>query len=146
MKLRRLSGLCLALAVCLLWPGMIVGCHGTRIAIEDGRDYRGAPSHHKPAGPPPWAPAHGYRAKHRYRYYPSSHVYYDIGRGLYFHYGDGHWRVSVSFPAGIHIDVNDYVTLEMDTSRPYEHHSEVVKRYPHGHMKKKYKKKGKKWK
>jgi hypothetical protein len=53
----------------------------------------------------------------------------------------------VSLPARIHIDINDYVTLEMNTGRPYDHHSEVVKRYPPGHEKKKSKAKGKeKWK
>jgi hypothetical protein len=34
-------------------------------------------------GPPAHAPAHGYRAKHRYRYYPSCSVYFDIGRVLW---------------------------------------------------------------
>jgi hypothetical protein len=29
-------------------------------------------------GPPPWASSHGYRAKHRYRYYPSFYVYFDL--------------------------------------------------------------------
>src|SRR5918996_4735374 len=28
------------------------------------------------ADPPPWAPAHGYRAKHRYVYYPDGDIYY----------------------------------------------------------------------
>lgn len=35
-------------------------------------------------GPPPWAPAHGYRAKHSYHYYPSAEVYFDTGRGSTF--------------------------------------------------------------
>jgi hypothetical protein len=43
----------------------------------------------------------------------------------------------------IRIDINDYVTLEMDTDRPYEYHNEVVKRYPPGQMKKGETKKGK---
>ena len=33
--------------------------------------------HAKKGGPPPHAPAHGYRAKYTYRYYPSCSVYYD---------------------------------------------------------------------
>jgi hypothetical protein len=86
--------------------------------------------------PPPWAPAHGYRAKHHYRYYPESHVYFDVGRGLYFYYHSGAWRTSVSLPAGIHISVGDHVTLDMDADKPYVHHSEVVKKYPPGQLKK----------
>jgi hypothetical protein len=43
--------------------------------------------------------------------------------------------------------VNDYVTLEMDSDKPYEYDHEVVKRYPPGKLKKKHKKKKKgKWK
>lgn len=72
-------------------------------------------------------------------------MYYDVGRKVYFHYSGGHWHVVVSLPAGIHIDVHDYVTLEMGTSRPYEYHAQVVERYPPGKMKKKHRKKGKKW-
>ena len=35
-------------------------------------------------GPPAHAPAHGYRAKHAYRYYPSSCVYFDASKKVYF--------------------------------------------------------------
>ena len=86
--------------------------------------------------PPPWAPAHGYRAKHHYYYYPETHVYFDVGRSLYFYYHDGGWRTSVSLPAGMLISVGDRVTLDMDGDRPYVYHSEVVKRYPPGKLKK----------
>ena len=94
-------------------------------------------------GPPPWAPAHGYRAKHHYNYYPESHVYFDVGRGLYFYYDGGGWQASVSLPAGISISAGEYITLDMDTDRPYVYHSDVVKRYPPGQLKKKGKGKAK---
>ena len=59
----------------------------------------------------------------------------------------GKWQVSASLPSYIRIDVNDYVTLEMDTDKPYEYNHDVVKKYPPGQLKKKHKKKGKdKWK
>ena len=45
--------------------------------------------------------------------------------------------MSVLLPAQIHVDVNTYVTLDMDADEPYRYHSEVVKRYPPGHQKKK---------
>lgn len=87
-------------------------------------------------GPPPWAPAHGYRAKHHYYYYPESYVYFDVGRGLYFYYYGRGWQVSFSLPAAIHIDAKNYVVLEMNTDKPFEFHSDVVKRYPPGQVKK----------
>ena len=134
------------LIVCLFLFFVFIGCQGTRIVIENDPPPESSPEYKK-GGPPPWAPAHGYRAKHKYRYYPSSRVYYEKKRGVYFYYKDGKWQVSVSLPSKIRIEVNDYVTIEMDNDKPYKHHHEVVKRYPPGQLKKKYKKKGKsKWK
>ena len=94
-------------------------------------------------GPPPWAPAHGYRAKHRYYYYPASHIYFDIGRKIYFYLEGGVWRAGASIPAGIQVDLKEYLTLEMDTDKPYEFHSDVIKWYPPGHLKDKDKGKSK---
>jgi hypothetical protein len=118
---------------------MWIGCQGTRVAVDTGPS---APSK-KGQGPPPWAPAHGYRAKHQYRYYPSVHVYFDVGRRLYFYYDTGRWRMSASIPRSIKIDAEDYVTIEMDTANPYEHHADVVKRFPPGLKKRGKKNKGK---
>jgi hypothetical protein len=120
------------------------GCQSAGVFVKEEPTYRPGP--HEQKGPPPWAPAHGHRAKYRYHYHPSSYVYYDLGRRLYFYYDGGSWQVSVALPARIHIDINDFVTLEMNTGKPYEYHSEVVKRYPPGHRRKKSKGKGKdKW-
>lgn len=114
------------------------GCYSTRVSVGNEPSYRHEPPPPpaRSAGPPPWAPAHGYRAKHHYYYYPSSHVYYDTGRSLYFYYSGGNWTASVSLPSAIRIDVNEYVTLEMDTHEPYRYHAEVAKRYPPGLQKK----------
>ena len=95
------------------------------------------------AEPPPWAPAHGYRAKHQYHYYPSSHVYYDTDRKLYFYLEGENWRFGASLPAGIKLDLGDHVTLGMDTDKPYEFHTDVVKQYPGGKPKGKDKRKEK---
>lgn len=122
---------------------MMLGCHSIGIHVGDEPTYRREPPSEERGGPPPWAPAHGYRAKHRYRYYPSSHVYCDTSRGIYFYYEGGTWRAGASLPASVHIDVGDYVSLEMDTDEPYRYHSEVIKRYPPGQEKKKGKGKGK---
>jgi hypothetical protein len=87
-------------------------------------------------GPPPWAPAHGYRAKYRYRYYPSFQVYFDLDRKLYFYLKGERWLVSARLPSGIHIEVANYVNVELDTDKPNEYFSEHRKRYPPGQAKK----------
>ena len=130
-----------------LWSVFALGCHSLGVYVGDEPTYRHEPPpppHEE--GPPPWAPAHGYRAKHHYRYYPSSYVYYDTARSLYFYSEAGRWHVSVSLPSSIRIDVGDYVSLDMDTDEPYRYHSDVEKRYPPGRQKKKSKGRGKdKW-
>ena len=123
-----------------------LGCSSVGVVYQEpGYKHEPPPPHSPPReqGPPPWAPAHGYRAKYQYRYYPESQVYYDSGRGVYFYYEDGRWRVSVSLPSSIHIEVNDYVSLDMDTDEPYKYHTDVFERYPPGKQKKKSKGKGK---
>lgn len=103
------------------------GTHRSGNYDHRGPDYEG---NDRKGGPPPWAPAHGYRAKHQYRYYPESRVYYDTGRGVYFYYHNGDWQVSASLPGSVRIDIDKYVTLEMDSDRPYEYHHKVEERYP----------------
>jgi len=128
-----------AFLLCGLFIFML-GCQGTRVTVESDPAPPSSPSYTK-GGPPPWAPAHGYRAKYNYRYYPASRVYHDRNRGLYFYYKDGQWGVSVSLPSSIRLDVRDYVRLEMGTDKPYEWDHEVTKRHPPGQTKKKPKKK-----
>ena len=91
--------------------------------------------------------SHADGAKIKYLYYPSSQVYFDAGRGLYFHCSGGQWHASVSLPDSVRIDVNDSVSLELGTKKPYEFHPVIVKKYPPGQAKKIGKGKGKlKWK
>jgi len=94
-------------------------------------------------GPPPWAPAHGYRAKYHYYYYPDSDVYFDTGRNLYFYFSGGNWQASVALPREIRISVGDYIDLDMDDDRPYRYHPAVKKKYPPGKWKKEKGRKGK---
>ncbi len=94
------------------------------------------------SGPPPWAPAHGHRAKFTYRYYPSSFVYFNIDRGMYFYLSDGMWVNSYSLPHTISLSPDDYVILKMDVDKPYAFHKDVAKKYPPGLKKKKSKGKG----
>ena len=95
----------------------------------------------KKGGPPPHAPAHGYRAKHRYRYFPSCKVYYDPRREIYFYLEGRDWRIVTSLPHTIKLEYGDYVTIEMDTDEPYIYHDEHKRKYPPGQLKKKNEKK-----
>lgn len=92
-------------------------------------------------GPPAHAPAHGYRTKHHYRYYPDERVYYDTGRGAYFYLDNGTWRMSIGLPGSIRLE-SRYVSLELDTDEPYRYFSEHEAKYPPDKMKGK---KNKKW-
>ena len=93
-------------------------------------------------GPPAHAPAHGYRAKHRYRYYPSCSVYFDIGRAVYFYLEGDNWHVSVELPDRLRVRLGGSVEFEMDTDKPYLDHEYHKQKYPPGQLKKS---KSKKW-
>jgi hypothetical protein len=85
----------------------------TNSPSSDGGDYK------KKGGPPPHAPAHGYRGKHQYRYYPNCNVYHDASRGVYFYLkGDG-WAVGASLPLDLQSNLGASVNLDMDTDKPY---------------------------
>jgi len=92
-------------------------------------------------GPPPHAPAHGYRAKHAYDYYPEAYVYFDISRRLYFYLEDDKWRMSVSLPDSLQLKLSEHVTIEMDSDTPYIYFDSHKKKYPPGQSKKKWEKK-----
>jgi len=136
--MRRIVVASIFLAV-IGFSGFQVGC---TLSIGNHPEPGYAPPPPEP-GPPPWAPAHGHRAKHQYHYYPESHVYFDVGRSLYFYYSGSAWQASVRLPSGIQITAGEHVALAMDADRPYLYHSDVEKRYPPGHFKKKGKEKGK---
>ena len=131
---------------------LTIGCSGSKIKVkyekEDNSGYSKAePKHkHKKGGPPAHAPAHGYRAKHKYRYYPDSSVYHDTERGLYFYSKGGSWEVGASLPHNFQVELGESVSLELDTDRPYTYHTDHVKQYPPGKMKKNKNKKNKKHK
>jgi len=91
----------------------------------------------KKGGPPPHAPAHGYRAKYNYRYYPSCSVYYDTYRKLYFYLKGPNWQISASLPHAIQVSLGEHVSIVMDTDKPYIHYQEHKRKYPPGQLKKK---------
>ena len=70
-------------------------------------------------GPPDHAPAHGYRAKHKYEYYPDSQVYFESSRGLYFYLSGSNWKMTASLPTDLKLKLGNHVTIEMDSDKPY---------------------------
>jgi hypothetical protein len=136
--------ICLAIGFFMVSLGADVFAGGS-INIQWGKgsdsDNRQVSKKHEKQGPPAHAPAHGYRAKHQYRYYPSRSVYYDTGRGLYFYLKGENWEVGASLPGSLRVGLGDAVSIELETDKPYTHHAEHVKKYPPKQHKKK--KKGK---
>ena len=152
MKNTLAKRLFLGLATCFFIISTILtfGCAGTKIKAkyekkDDSRYSKAEHKHkHKKGGPPAHAKAHGYRAKHKYRYYPDCSVYHDTERGIYFYIKGGSWEVGASLPNNLRMGLGDSVSLELDTDRPYIHHADHVKNYPPGQKKKKDKKNKKK--
>src|SRR5258706_7109872 len=83
------------------------------------------------ADPPPWAPAHGYRAKqHTYIYYPVREVYYAPETRVWFWMAGNGWQFGSSLP----VEYRPYtrsggVTVLLETDRPYVQHEDVVTHY-----------------
>jgi hypothetical protein len=144
----------IGLAACFFIIATIltIGCTGSKIKVkyekEDDSGYSKAEPKpkHKTGGPPAHAPAHGYRAKHKYRYYPDCSVYHDTERGLYFYIKGGNWEVSASLPNNLQMGLGESVSLELDTDRPYTYHTDHAEQYPPGKMKKNKNKKNEKHK
>lgn len=99
--------LCIGLfLVCLL----VVGC-----TLRYGKGGLSRPR----GGPPSWAPAHGRRAKEAYcyRYYPSSHVYFDPRRSVYIYFRGGRWCLGAELPGYIEISAGEAVEVMRATAR-----------------------------
>lgn len=83
-------------------------------------------------GPPPWAPAHGYRAKTKHIYFPDQNFYYDVEKSVYLHLENGKWSVSVtvsSIYANINLGTARKVELEISGHTPYQYNKEHIVRY-----------------
>lgn len=82
------------------------------------------------ADPPPWAPAHGWRAHHQYVYYPSAEVYYAPNTRMWFWLGGNGWQAGVSLPASLQGYVQaGGVNISLDVDQPYLRNADVVRRY-----------------
>ena len=119
------------------------GAVGLEWGQETGNGHRHKIKKAKKGGPPPHAPAHGYRAKYEYRYYPACGVYYDTHRELYFYLEGPNWRISASLPHAVQLGIGGYVSIEMDADKPYIYYEEHKRKYPPGQFKNKDKRKNK---
>jgi hypothetical protein len=100
-----------------------------------GKGNNGKSEVKKGGGPPPWAPAHGYRAKTRYVYFKDHDVYYDHTRGVYISISGGKWVVSAKIPtklSGIDLAVAAKIDLDFDGDEPQREHTNHKKKYPPG--------------
>lgn len=91
------------------------------------------------AKPPKWAPAHGYRAKTRYIYFPQHNFYYDLQRSAYFYINNGGWSMSVSIPTpfiNINLGVSRQIQLDYVGAYPYYYNSDHCVRYKEVKVKK----------
>jgi len=120
-----------------------IGCASTQGALEVGWGNSAPRPEDQIAhknGPPPHAPAYGYRARHRYRYYPANEVYYDTGRRIYFYIEDGAWIADALLPYQLRMSLGGYETVELYADTPYEYHHKYKSKghqtVPPGHAKK----------
>lgn len=88
------------------------------------------------AKPPPWAPAYGWRAKHRhakakyiYHYYPAQQVYFLPAHRQYFWLDGGVWKVGMQLPPNVVVTGRPAI-VDLDTELPYTRHPEIVVRFP----------------
>jgi hypothetical protein len=102
---------------------------------SNSRNWKSSQSERK--GPPAHAPAHGYRAKYKYYYYPSCSIYFDIDRKVYFYLSGENWEMRAELPSSLKVKLGDHLTLELETDKPYINHKEHQKKYPPGQQKKK---------
>lgn len=86
----------------------------------------------KKNGPPPWAPANGYRAKTRQIYFPDQNFYFDTQKGVYIYLNGKNWDVSAKLPSifgGIDLKVAAKVELNLDTDTPQKFNADHQTKY-----------------
>lgn len=83
-------------------------------------------------GPPPWAPAHGFRAKTRYVYFPEYNFYFDLEKKVYIHFQAGKWNVSIELPSrlgNLNLRNASKFELELDVDNPQIYNAEHQMRF-----------------
>ena len=106
-------------ALCFVF--LAAGCQGVK-EVQPGP----APALTLPPQPQPQP----VQAKHRYRYYPDSAIYMDVAKKTFFYRRGEKWVATTLLPPSVHVDWKYYVTLDLDTDKPYRYHAEIAKKYP----------------
>ncbi len=89
----------------------------------------------KETGPPPWAPAHGYRAKTRYVYFTEQNFYYDNNKGLYIYLSGKNWEVSANIPdifKNVNLTSAVKIDLDFNADDPQKYNADHRKKYKKG--------------
>ena len=82
-------------------------------------------------GPPPHAPAYGYRYPYYYDYYyyPSVPLYFHIYTGYYYYLDHGRWVRTKTLPRQVYLHHNDRVKLRIEDDKPYRWYNQHQKQY-----------------
>jgi hypothetical protein len=108
-------------ALLLLIPGCVA-------VVEQPADVEVVESNRQ--GPPPWAPAHGWRRKHEtYYYYPATQVYYYPSVRRYYWLEGRDWRNGDRLPRYYALDQDKRVVLDLDYE-PHTYHAKIRSAYP----------------
>lgn len=105
---------------------LLIGCTETMVV----EDRRGAVVY----GPPPWAPAYGYRA-HCY-YFPDIEVYYYVPTAEFMYWNGAVWVYTVILPviySGFDLYSSYKVVLNYSGRDPYRYHQKYRVMYPKGY-------------
>lgn len=110
----------------MILPALLAGMMLTLDSCIVFRPASGPPPGRGPdaQGPPPWAPAHGYRAKTRYVFFPTIGIYYDLNKKIYTYYEGGKWITVNALPAKFaHHDLKKLKQEELsERMNPESHH------------------------
>ncbi|HAW57526.1 MAG TPA: hypothetical protein DCX03_00700 [Bacteroidales bacterium] len=83
-------------------------------------------------GPPPWAPAHGYRAQVRHIYFPEYNIYFDLKRNVYMFMSGDNWVVGVNLPPHLakeNLKRAAKIELELNIDDPYRFNADHKGKY-----------------
>ena len=86
----------------------------------------------KQNGPPPWAPAHGYRAKTRHIYFPQHNFYFDMQKGVYIYLSGGNWITAVKLPSlfgRVNLSQATQIELDFADDHPHKHNRDHQVKY-----------------
>jgi hypothetical protein len=119
MKRTETALLAIALALSIFPSGCVVEERGR--VVESSR-----------GGPPPWAPAYGYRRQETYYYYPDVEVYFYPNVRTYYWLERGVWKNGSQPPRNFVIEERTRVTLDLDYE-PHTQHATIRGKYPPGH-------------